>query len=1028
MQKRSLLFAAALLFTACAGQTDDGASADDIALSVPRAKLSGVKPVQAKGDASLKLSARPRFEQPTTVVLELEGDPVAVVRSRTGSRRPLAAMERAQIESSLMAQQERMVPSIEAMGGEVLARFQNAINGIKVRGTPEQIAAMSQLPGVVAVRRVALHERLNAISVPFIGAPAVWDGGRSGFRGEGVKVAIIDTGIDFTHANFGGPGTPDAYNAAFAADTQPADPALFGPTAPKVKGGIDLVGDDYDPSNPQATPKPDMNPLDCGAHGSHVAGTVAGFGVNADGTTYKGSYDANTPNNQWLIGPGVAPLADLYAVRVFGCSGSTNVVVDAIDWAVKNDMDVINMSLGSPFGSAGDADAVAASNAAEAGLVVVAAAGNEGGGNYITGSPAGGDKVISVAAMDSNSPQSFPGVTLNIGTQSALVQNSNNAAFNGTPLQVYVLPDGKGGVSLGCDEAEYVDAQIAGKLVVTQRGTCARVFRAQMGQKHGAAAVALINNGPGYPYFEGDIPVADGATTFVTIPFLGVLQSDAAKLTGAASASFGAATPIANPAWHAFADFSSGGPRTGDGFLKPDISGPGVNVVSTAMGTGNQGVAFSGTSMATPHVAGVAALVLESHPFWPADDVRKAILNTADAYPIQGFRVRLGGSGLVKPFPATRTAAIAYEKSSGRANLSFGVAEFTSDYRKTKTVKIQNNGAQGISFSISNVVQTGSPATVSVWPQDLYVPAGSSRTFDVTLIVPASKVGDSSDFREVAGLVVATPASGQNGGSGLTIPYYLVPRARSLVRTGTLSGSFGPKKPKANLKIYNDSKFVGGTVDLYSWGLAGKNQDAADVGIRAVGVQANPYNGDQLLFFAVNTFKPWSNNAANEFDLLIDTTGAGKPNFAVVAADEGYLTTGSPDGTMVTALINLTTGAGQVQFPVVTPTDGSTLLIPVFAGDLGVTAANPRFSYSVNSFSGTGATDTTGWAKFNAWTNSVTTASFVTLQPGQHSTLPLAINATEWAQTPSLGVMIVGMENYNDIQAKLLSIGTPAAQ
>src|SRR4029077_18235318 len=121
---------------------------------------------------------------------------------------------------------------IEAQGGTVLAKFQNAINGIKVSATPDKLAAFATLPGVVEVKRVAVHKRLNAISVPFIGAPQVWDGS-AGFRGEGIKVAIIDTGIDYTHATFGGPGTPDAYNAAFAADTQPADPTLFGPNAPK---------------------------------------------------------------------------------------------------------------------------------------------------------------------------------------------------------------------------------------------------------------------------------------------------------------------------------------------------------------------------------------------------------------------------------------------------------------------------------------------------------------------------------------------------------------------------------------------------------------------------------------------------------------------------------------------------------------------------------------------------------------------------------------------------------------------------
>lgn len=1024
MIKRSLLFAAALLFTACAGTTDDGPSADDMALSVPHDKLS-LKKVTAKADGSLKITATPRFQQPTTVVLELEGEPVAVARSKAPGKR-LEAAAREQIVSELSARQERVAQTVEAMGGQVLARFQHAINGVKVKATPEQIAQMAMLPGVVAVKPVAIHERLNAISVPFIGAPLVWDGGRSGFRGEGIKVAIIDTGIDYTHANFGGPGTPAAYDAAFKADTQPADPTLFGPDAPKVKGGTDLVGDNYDPSNPAATPQPDVNPLDCGAHGSHVAGTVAGFGVLADGTTYKGDYSSITEQQKWAIGPGVAPMADLYAVRVFGCNGSTDVVVDAIDWAVKNNMDVINMSLGSPYGAAGDADAEASQNAAEAGIIVVAAAGNEGSGSYITGSPAGGDKVISVAAMDSNSPQSYPGVQLNLGSAQIVAQNSNNATFNGTPLQVYVLPDGKGGVSLGCNEAEYVDATIAGKLVVALRGTCPRVFRAQMGQKHGAAAVALINNGPGYPYFEGNIPTADN-TGVVAIPFLGVLASDAAALTGAATGAFGAATPIANPVWHAFADFSSGGPRTGDGFLKPDISGPGVNITSTAMGTGNQGVAFSGTSMATPHVAGVAALVLQSHPFWDSWEVRDAILNTADETQVVGFNVRQGGSGLVQPFPATRTSAIAVDVESGRANLSFGVAEFTNDFRKTKTIRIQNNGGDPISFSASVEAQSGSAANVMVWPQDVYVPAGKSKNVDVTLMVPAAKVGDSSAFREVGGLIKLTPTEG-NDNVVLTVPFYLVPRARSLVRTNALPASFGPTKPQANVKVYNDSHFVAGTADFYSWGIQGTNAASGNVGIRAVGVQANPVGGDQLLFFAINTFAPWSNNAMNEFDLLIDTNGDGKPDYAVVSADEGALTGGSPNGTMISVAFNLATNAvGTPQFTV-TPTDGDTLLVPVMAADIGVTQASPRFAYSVNSFSQTGKTDTTGWAKFNAWQNSVTTASFVQLPPGKHATVPLTINATEWAQTPSLGVMIVGLENYNAIQAKLLTIGPPAAK
>jgi subtilisin family serine protease len=222
----------------------------------------------------------------------------------------------------------------------------------------------------------------------------VWDG-LAGLHGEGIKVAVIDTGIDYTHANFGGPGTVAAYDTANAADTLPANPLLFGPLAPRVKGGTDLVGDDYNAAaaagSPALTPHPDPNPLDCNGHGSHVAGTAGGSGVLANGSTYTGTYDANTiSSNSWTIGPGVAPKVDLYSIRVFGCVGSTDVTVEAIEWAVDHDMDVINMSLGSSFGSKDDPSAVAATNAAAAGVVVVASAGNSGASQYITGSPATG--------------------------------------------------------------------------------------------------------------------------------------------------------------------------------------------------------------------------------------------------------------------------------------------------------------------------------------------------------------------------------------------------------------------------------------------------------------------------------------------------------------------------------------------------------------------------------------------------------------------------------------------------------------
>ena len=138
---------------------------------------------------------------------------------------------------------------------------------------------------------------------------------------------------------------------------------------------------------------------------------MAGFGVLGNGQTYTGPYNATTvSSNNWLVGPGVAPKADLYSVKIFGCSGPTNEVIDAIEWAVDNNMDVINMSLGSPFGSPDSPDAVAAENAAHDGVIVVASSGNEGSNAYMTGDPASGNDVISVAANDPT--QTFAGANM----------------------------------------------------------------------------------------------------------------------------------------------------------------------------------------------------------------------------------------------------------------------------------------------------------------------------------------------------------------------------------------------------------------------------------------------------------------------------------------------------------------------------------------------------------------------------------------------------------------------------------------
>src|SRR5437667_207261 len=712
------------------------------------------------------------------VVVVMAAESVAAARARVPER-ALTADERRAVEDQVSAEHQGIEPEISGRGGRVLKRFRHALNGIEIEIDRNEVAALAALPGVVEVLPVLKHRPNNAVSVPFIGAPVVWQG-TPRLRGEGVKIAIIDTGIDYTHANFGGPGTVAAFQAAAAASTKEANPALFGPNAPKVKGGTDLVGDDYNASavdakgNPdpaRTTPQPDPNPLDCNGHGSHVAGTAAGFGVDAHGATYAGPYDSAAVKEAFKIGPGVVPKESLYAVRVCCCEGSTDVVTHAIDRAVENDMDVINMSLGAPFGTAKTADALAAQNAAKAGIIVVASAGNSGPAPYITGSPASGRGVVSVAAVDSTAR--FPAAVMTLaGGSSITAIDANGAPLSGGTLPVFVLRTATGTVSLGCGEAEYVDASIAGKLVVTRRGTCARVDRAIFGQKHGAAAVAMINNGPGYPPFEGDIPG-------VAIPFLGVLTSDASKLTGSATAALASGT-LANPGFRAAADFSSGGPRFGDSHLKPNVAAPGVSILSTFSGSGNQGERLSGTSMSSPHVAGVAALVRQANPSWGQRALRAALEQTADPGQLSSFAPRIDGGGLVQPIGATRTQAVAFVEGGDRErgdregdredgdreggnredgdreggnrggkdrdSLSFGFAELLHDFNSSLELKVRNLGKMPIAFKVTATPAGGAPHTVSFDRTTIFLHPRDDASLDVKLKVPAASVGSTHDY------------------------------------------------------------------------------------------------------------------------------------------------------------------------------------------------------------------------------------------------------------------------------------------
>ncbi|RYZ68146.1 MAG: hypothetical protein EOP05_16780 [Proteobacteria bacterium] len=362
---------------------------------------------KADGDYSAIMSTRPQTATDTVLILKLTTPPLLTTAKVVEGKKQIDPAS----AEALKLEQEDVIAKLTAISPkiQVLYRYRLVINGLAIVAPLDQLAAIRTLGNVAYVETQtsftrpaimgatnevppAVAKALGKTSTQFIGADQA---NAKGFRGQGMKVGILDTGIDYTHAMFGGAGTPEAYKAVDPAKENAAFPSA------KVVGGIDLVGTAYDSDSAdfsKRTPIVDNNPLDEGGHGSHVAGTVAGHG---DGTN---TYD------------GVAPDAALYAIKVFGADGSTGdaVVVAGLEYSADpngdlelgDKLDVVNLSLGSSYGNPHILYTEAMQNLSVAGTVVVASGGNSGDKEYIVGAPGVADEAISVAAsiddMDQN--------------------------------------------------------------------------------------------------------------------------------------------------------------------------------------------------------------------------------------------------------------------------------------------------------------------------------------------------------------------------------------------------------------------------------------------------------------------------------------------------------------------------------------------------------------------------------------------------------------------------------------------------
>ncbi|GHA80956.1 hypothetical protein GCM10007067_18760 [Lysobacter bugurensis] len=643
--------------------------------------------------------------------------------------------------------------------------FDGLFNGFSVTVGRADLSALMRLPGVRAVYPVETIQRPEpgqsgpemATALAMTGADIAQS--QLGLDGSGIRVAVMDTGIDIDHPDFGGSGTDDT--TAF-------------PSA-RIVAGYDFVGDAFnaDSSSPlyNPIPSPDANPDDCGGHGTHVAGIIG-----ANGTV-----------------KGVAPNVQLGAYRVFGCNGSTtaDVMVAAMERALADGMHVLNMSIGSTYQWPEYPTAKAASRLVNRRMVVVASAGNSGQtGVYSTGAPSVGDKVISVASFD-NTHVRQPLFTVSPdGTEVGF----NAATGAPTPPTSGTQPLARTGTASSTADAcaALPTGSLTGRVALIRRGGCTFNLKAVNAQNAGAVGVVIYNNAPGAvnATVVGDTPV--------TVPTVGIsdtagLMLDARIANGGASLTW---TPkvgsFPNPAGGLLSSFTAYG-MSPDLALKPDIGAPGGSIYSTYPLESGGYATLSGTSMAAPHVAGAAALLLQAAPNTPSQAVGRILQNSAEPKawslnPGTGLLdvVHRQGAGMMQ---IDRAIVSAVRVEPGK--LSLGESE-TGPAARTLTVENTGDTPVTYTFSATGAVSTAGstftpsfflPATgVAFEASSVTVAPGATATVNVTITPPAAPLGG-----QYGGYLVLKP---NDGSATLRVPYagYIGDYQARQVMTPTANG------------------------------------------------------------------------------------------------------------------------------------------------------------------------------------------------------------------------------------------------
>ena len=880
--------------------------------------------------------------------------------------------------AQLAQKQNAVMAQVKALGGVELGRVSKGHNALIVSVDASHLEEIHGMDGVIAVRPVADYPLAAAVpDLPttdaYIGASAVQG---SGFTGAGIRVAMLDTGIDYTHYNLGGSGKVSDYTAATMVAGGTPPPSLF-PTS-KVVGGYDFTGEVW-PSGPLA---PDANPIDINGHGTLTADALGGHSLDG-------------------LHSGTAPGSQLYAVKV--CTSQTTAakcsgvaLLEGIDFALDpnntntlNDaVDVISISIGSSFGMRESDIGEALTDVVNFGIVSVSSAGNDGDIPYVVGGPGATPEVISVAGTSSVVAYGIP---LVINAPPIIAGTyTNTAILDFAPVNTTVTANvayvGRGcpaGTISGQSQGDTYLANPNGMIALIDRGTCAVSLKIDAAARAGAVGVliGLVAPGDAIGFSNG------GGSDFV--PTLVIIQSNSSLIKAALNSGAVNATISPNNAISLatnIASYSSRGPNYSYNMLKPDMSAPGT-IEAAQAGTGNGQITETGTSFSCPLVGGVAALLLSKNHTLAPLDVKAILMETTETNVFENSATEPGvlaplsraGSGEVRADRAVAATTSVWDASDPLAvSLSFGTYRLNAIQSFKKKVVVRNYSSTARTYSITNSYRDApnvTGATITV-PPSISVPANSGASFTLTLTVNAASLpvwtlnggneganGELLNSVEYAGYLTFT-----SGPETVHIPWHILPHKAANVQPASTSIALGGNP--ANLALTNTSGATSGQVAVFSLTgtgtqfpaseLPAPGSDYAVINLQAVGVRlicADQACDSLAAQFAITTFGQRSQpDVPAEFDVLIDVNGDGVPDLDVYNQDIGFATTGTfsgQNGVFVTDIAAVTTSGPY--FYTIADLDSANVIFTVplsalaTAGGLQLTYSTP-FVFDVLAF------------------------------------------------------------------------------